>query len=64
MNPESITIRFPNGSWEYGIGETPPKIGHTMVREGQTWVVATVTTSVDGRCVVTMAQPRPDGGGP
>jgi hypothetical protein len=53
--PDSITIRFPTGAWEYGVSETTPAVGDTLAREGQTWVVIAVTESVDDHRVVTMA---------
>lgn len=55
MTPNSITIRFPNGTWEYGFMEKVPQVGDTMVRQGVTWVVMGVTELVDDHRNVTMA---------
>lgn len=55
MAPDSITIRFPTGAWEYGFAETTPAVGDTIARQGQTWVVVGVTESVDDHRVITMA---------
>lgn len=55
MAPESITIRFPTGAWEYGFAERTPEVGDSLVRQGMTWVVVAVTESVDDHRVVTMA---------
>jgi hypothetical protein len=52
---ESITIRFPSGAWEYAMTERVPAVGDTLIRDGQTWVVAGVTDSVDGHRVIAMA---------
>ena len=55
MISESITIRFPSGAWEYGSTERLPVVGDTLHREGQTWMVARVSESVDNHRVITMA---------
>ena len=55
MAPDSITIRFPTGEWEYGFSETTPAVGDTLARQGKTWVVVSITESVDDHRVVTMA---------
>src|SRR4026209_1139426 len=52
---ESITIRFPLGGWEYVLTNRVPNVGDTLVRDGQTWMVARATASVDGHRVITMA---------
>ncbi len=51
----AITIRFPTGDWEYGFTETTPEVGHTLARQGKTWVVVGVTESMDDHRVVIMA---------
>jgi hypothetical protein len=53
--PESITIRFPSGDWEYALTERVPDVGDTLVRDGETWNVALVAESVDDHRVVIMA---------
>jgi hypothetical protein len=53
--PDSITIRFPSGVWEYGFMDKPPEVGDTLVRQGKTWVTVGVTESVDNHREVTMA---------
>ena len=57
MASETITIRFPSGAWEYAVTERLPKVGDTLVREGETWNVALVAESVDDHRVVIMALP-------
>jgi hypothetical protein len=54
---ESITIRFPSGAWEYAVTERVPELGDTLVRDEKTWVVASVTESVDNHRVIIMALP-------
>jgi hypothetical protein len=46
--PDSITIRFADGTWEYVVTERVPKIGESLVRQGRTWVVSRVDASPDG----------------
>ena len=55
MAPDSITIRFPTGVWEYGFTDKTPEVGDTLVRQGETWVVVAVTEAVDDHRNVTMA---------
>jgi hypothetical protein len=51
---ETITIRFPSGTWEYAVTERVPDVGDTLVREGQTWTVAVVAEAVDDHRVIIM----------
>lgn len=51
---ESVTIRFPNGAWEYRVGEAP-NLGDTYVRQGKRFVVVAVTRAPDAHHVVTTA---------
>ena len=60
---ESITIRFPNGDWEYRVTERVPEIGDTLARQGHTWKVVAVTESLDEHRVITMASAPEDGDG-
>jgi hypothetical protein len=53
--PESLTIRFPSGAWEYVTTERVPDVGDTLVREGETWTVALVAEPVDDHRVIIMA---------
>ena len=55
MVSETITIRFPNGTWEYRVTDRLPEVGDTLVRQGVTWTVVRVTESLDDHRVVTMA---------
>jgi hypothetical protein len=55
MAPDSITIRFPNGSWEYGFMDKVPGVGDTVTRQGATWVVVEVTPLVNDHRDITMA---------
>ena len=55
MAPDSITIRFPSGLWEYGFMDKAPEVGDTLVRQGKTWVTVEVTEAVDDHREVTMA---------
>ena len=55
MASESITIRFPSGAWEYAMTQRVPEVGDTLVRQGETWIVALVSESVDDHRVVIMA---------
>ena len=57
---EVITLRFPDGSWEYCATERVPEAGDTLVRAGVTWAVVGVTEAVDDHRVVTMAIPPPE----
>ena len=57
---EAITLRFPDGSWEYCGTERVPDAGDTLVRAGVTWIVVGVTEAVDDHRVVTMALPPPE----
>jgi hypothetical protein len=54
----TITLRFPDGSWEYCTTERVPEAGDTLVRGGVTWAVVGVTEAVDDHRVVTMAVPE------
>ena len=54
MPPDSVTIRFPTGAWEYGIAAKMPEVGDRLVRQGQSWIVVEVTGS-PGDQEVTMA---------
>jgi hypothetical protein len=56
----AITLRFPDGSWEYCATERVPEAGDTLVRAGVTWIVVGVTEAVDDHRVVTMAAPAPE----
>jgi hypothetical protein len=56
----AITLRFPDGSWEYCATERVPEAGDTLVRAGVTWAVVGVTEAVDDHQVVTMALPPPE----
>ena len=60
----AITLRFPDGSWEYCATERVPEAGDTLVRAGVTWAVVGVTEAVDDHRVVTMAAPPPEVGLP
>ena len=60
MRTAAITLRFPDGSWEYCVTERLPEAGDTLVRAGFTWAVVGVTEAVDNHRVVTMAAPPPD----
>lgn len=60
MPLEAITLRFPDGSWEYRTTERLPEAGDTLVRAGVTWDVVGVTDAVDDHRVVTMAAPPPE----
>ena len=60
----AITLRFPDGSWEYCTTERVPEAGDTLVRAGVTWAVVGVTEAVDDHRVVTMAAPSPEVGLP
>ena len=53
----AITLRFPDGSWEYCATERVPEAGDTLVRADVTWIVVGVTEAVDDHRVVTMAAP-------
>lgn len=55
MALEAITIRFPDGAWEYRVGETPPELGDTFVRHGQRFVVVALERSPHDHHVVTTA---------
>ena len=55
----AITLRFPDGSWEYCATKRVPEAGDTLVRAGVTWNVVGVTEAVDEHRVVTMAAPAP-----
>ncbi len=55
----AITLRFPDGSWEYCATERVPEAGDTLVRAGVTWAVVGVTEEVDDHRVVTMGVPPP-----
>jgi hypothetical protein len=57
--PETLTIRFPSGAWEYVMTDRVPDVGDTLLREGETWSVALVAESVDDHRVVIM-KPRPE----
>jgi hypothetical protein len=54
---ESITIRFPDGGWEYAVTDRVPELGDTLVRDEMTWDVAAVAESVDDHRVIIMALP-------
>ena len=56
----AITLRFPDGSWEYCATERVPEAGDTPVRAGVMWIVVGVTEAVDDHRVVTMAAPAPE----
>ena len=60
MPVAAITLRFPDGSWEYCATERVPEAGDTLVRAGVTWIVVGVTEAVDDHRVVTMAAPAPE----
>ena len=60
MTREVITLRFPDGTWEYCATERVPESGDTLVRADVTWVVVGVTEAVDDHRVVTMAAPAPE----
>lgn len=57
---EAITLRFPDGSWEYCTTERVPEARDTLVRAGVTWVVVGVTETVDDHRVITLALPEPE----
>jgi hypothetical protein len=56
----AITLRFPDGSWEYCTTERVPEAGDTLERAGVTWAVVGITEAVDDHQVVTMAAPAPE----
>jgi hypothetical protein len=56
----AITLRFPDGSWEYCATARVPEAGDTLVRAGVTWIVVGVTEAVDDHRVVTMVAPAPE----
>jgi hypothetical protein len=60
MTREVITLRFPDGCWEYCTTERVPEAGDTLVRAGVTWLVVGVTEAIDDHRVVTMAAPAPE----
>ena len=60
MPLDAITLRFPDGSWEYCATERVPEAGDSLVRAGVTWIVVGVTEAVDDHRVVTMAAPAPE----
>ena len=57
---EAITLRFPDGSWEYCTTEGVPDARDSLVRAGVTWVVVGVTEALDDHRVVTLAAPAPE----
>ena len=57
MTGEAITLRFPDGSWEYCTTERVPEARDTLVRAGVMWVVVGVTETVDDHRVITLAAP-------
>ena len=60
VTAEAITLRFPDGSWEYCTTERVPEARDTLVRAGVTWVVVGVTETVDDHRVITLAGPAPE----
>jgi hypothetical protein len=51
---DAITLRFIPRGTEYRLSEEKPKIGDTMRREGDEWVVVDVREDAHGNTVVTL----------
>ena len=43
-----LTVRYPTGETEYRTSATPPNVGDTLRRNGDSWIVEEVTTSEAG----------------
>jgi hypothetical protein len=56
VTPDSITMRFPNGAWEYGFMAKAPAVGDRVVRQGMTWVVLAVEDLGNDHHDVTMGR--------
>ena len=56
MAPDSVTMHFPNGAWEYGFMDKLPAPGDTLLRQGVTWMVTDVADLGDEHHEVTMAR--------
>jgi hypothetical protein len=62
MTPDSITMRFPTGAWEFGFMAKAPQLGDTVVRQGVTWEIVDIVDTGDEHHDVTMARVLPTEG--
>ena len=54
MSSELHTVRFPSGETEFRMSDKSPVVGDVLKRNGDNWIVKTVTPSEDGSTVVTL----------
>jgi hypothetical protein len=55
-----VTVRFPSGETEFRMSEKSLKVGETLKRNGDNWIVEEVTDGDDGSTVVTLRpEPKP-----
>ena len=49
-----LTLRYPSGKTEYRTSVTAPVVGDVLRRNGDTWIVAEVSTSASAGAVVRL----------
>lgn len=49
-----MTVRYPNSVADYELSESTPQVGDVLKRNGDNWVVETVTQEQDGSATVTL----------
>ncbi len=49
-----VTVRFPHAVSEYQLSDRTPQVGDVLKRNGDNWVVESVTQEKDGTSTVTL----------
>lgn len=66
MSSTLVSVRYPMGGTEFQLSDKTPQVGDVLRRNGDNWVVETVTVQENGSTSVTLRpglkpKPRTDG---
>ena len=54
VSSDLVTVRYPSGGAQYELSDKRPEVGDVLKRNGDNWVVESVTENKDGATTVTL----------
>jgi hypothetical protein len=54
VSSDLVTVRYPSGGAHYELSDKRPEVGDVLKRNGDNWIVESVTEKKDGATTVTL----------